>query len=102
MCVIDFDDGDEAVRQKIVESDYSRLVVCRDGLEHILGVLQKGDLLKRAVPGQPIGIADIEPCCTRRCTYRSRYRPPSCSRISAIARLQFALIVDEYGEVEGW
>ena len=28
--------------------------------EHILGVLQKGDLLKRAVPGQPIGIADIE------------------------------------------
>ncbi len=101
MCVIDFDDGEEAVRQKIVESDYSRLVVCRDGLEHILGVLQKGDLLKRAVPGQPIGIADIEAVL-----HPPLYVPESVSTTQLLenfrrARLQFALIVDEYGEVEG-
>lgn len=41
MCVIDFDDGEDAVRQQIMDSEYSRLVICRDGLEHILGVLQK-------------------------------------------------------------
>ena len=101
MCVIDLDDGDEAARQQIVESEHSRLVVCRDGLDNILGVLQKGDLLKHAVPGRPIGIADIE----------AALRPPlfvpeSVSTTQLLenfrrARMQFALIIDEYGEIEG-
>ena len=101
MCVIDLDDGDEAARQQIVDSEHSRLVVCRDGLDNILGVLQKGDLLKHAVPGCPIGIADIE----------AALRPPlfvpeSVSTTQLLenfrrARMQFALIIDEYGEIEG-
>jgi len=101
MYVIDLDDGEETVRRQIVDSEYSRLVVCRDGLEHILGVLQKGDLLKQAVPGQPIGIADIEAVL-----HPPLYVPESVSTTQLLenfrrARLQFALIVDEYGEVEG-
>lgn len=101
MCVIDLDDGEEAMRQRIVESEYSRLVVCRDGLERILGVLQKGDLLKRAVAGQPITFADVEAVL-----HPPLYVPESVSTTQLLenfrrARLQFALIVDEYGEVEG-
>lgn len=101
MVVIDLDTGEEAVRQAILASPYSRLVVCRDGLDHILGILQTGHLLQRAVPGQPIGIADIE----------AVLRPPlyvpesvTTTRLLEnfrIARMQFALIVDEYGEVQG-
>ena len=30
------------------QTPFSRLVVCRDGLEHVVGVLQKSDLLKAA------------------------------------------------------
>ncbi|KAB2907389.1 MAG: HlyC/CorC family transporter, partial [Dechloromonas sp.] len=33
MFVIDLDEGDEAVRQQIIETEFSRVVVCRDGLE---------------------------------------------------------------------
>ncbi|MBI2307121.1 MAG: HlyC/CorC family transporter [Rhodocyclales bacterium] len=101
MCVIDLDDGDEAVRQQIMDSEYSRLVICRDGLDHILGVLQKGDLLKKALPGHPVGIADIEAVL-----HPPLYVPEAVSTTQLLenfrrARLQFALIVDEYGEVQG-
>ena len=101
MCVIDLDDGEELARLQIVQSEHSRLVICRDGLDNILGVLQKGDLLKHAVHGQPIGVADIE----------AALRPPlfvpeSVSTTQLLenfrrARMQFALIIDEYGEIEG-
>jgi putative hemolysin len=101
MCVIDFEDGEEAVRQQIMDSEYSRLVVCRDGLDHILGVLQKGDLLKKALPGHAVGIGDIEAVL-----HPPLYVPESVSTTQLLenfrrARLQFALIVDEYGEAQG-
>jgi putative hemolysin len=101
MCVIDFDDGEEAVRQQIMDSEFSRLVICRDGLDHILGVLQKGDLLKKALPGHPVDIADVEAVL-----HPPLYVPESVSTTQLLenfrrARLQFALIVDEYGEVQG-
>lgn len=101
MCVVDLDDGEEAVRQQIIDSEFSRLVICRDGLDHILGVLQKGDLLKKALPGLPLGIADVEAVL-----HPPLYVPEAVSTTQLLenfrrARLQFALIVDEYGEVQG-
>ena len=101
MFLVDLDDGEEAVRQRIVESEYSRLVVCRDGLEHTLGVLQTGDLLKKIIPGHGVSIADIETVL-----HPPLYVPESVTTAQLLqsfrrARLQFALIVDEYGEVQG-
>lgn len=101
MCVIDLDDGEEVVRQRIMDSEFSRLVICRDGLEHILGILQKGDLLKKALPGHPIGVADVEAVL-----HPPLYVPESVTTTQLLenfrrARLQFALIVDEYGEAQG-
>ena len=54
------------------------------------------------MPGQPIGIADIEAVL-----HPPLYVPESVSTTQLLenfrrARLQFALIVDEYGEVGGW
>jgi putative hemolysin len=60
MFVADLDEGDEAARQRIIETEFSRVIVCRDGLDHILGVLQTGDLLKKALPGHCITSTDIE------------------------------------------
>jgi len=101
MFVVDLDEDDEAVRQRIIDSDYSRLVVCRGGLEHILGILQAGDLLKKALPGHAIGAADIEAILRP-----PLYVPESVTTTQLLesfrrARLQFALIVDEYGDVQG-
>ncbi|MDQ5877362.1 MAG: magnesium and cobalt exporter, family [Pseudomonadota bacterium] len=101
MFVVDLDEDEDTVRQRIVDTEYSRLVVCRDGLEHILGILQTGDLLKKAVPGHCITAADVESVL-----HPPLYVPESVTTTQLLesfrrARLQFALIVDEYGEVQG-
>ena len=101
MFVIDLDEGEEIVRQRIVDSTFSRLVVCRDGLDHILGILQTGHLLKKSLAGQAVGLADIEAVLQP-----PLYVPESVSTTQLLenfrrASLQFALIVDEYGEVQG-
>ncbi len=101
MFVVDLDEGDEAVRQRIIESEFSRVIVCRDGLEHILGVLQTGDLLKKALLGHCIASPDIEAAL-----HPPLYVPETVTTNQLLenfrrARLQFALIVDEYGEIQG-
>ena len=101
MFLIDLDEGEETVRQRIANSGYSRLVVCRDGLEHVLGILQTGDLLKKAMSGESISIAAIEAVL-----HPPLYVPESVTTAQLLenfrrAKLQFALIVDEYGDVQG-
>jgi len=101
MFVIDLDEDEQTVRQRIVDTEFSRLVVCRDGLEHILGILQTGDLLKKALPGHGINSNDIESVL-----HAPLYVPESVTTTQLLesfrhARLQFALIVDEYGDVQG-
>lgn len=101
MFVIDLDEGEEGVRQRIIESEYSRMIVCRGGLDQILGVLQTGDLLRRAMSGRGVTIQDIEAVVVP-----PLYVPESVTTAQLLenfrrARLQFGLIVDEYGEVEG-
>ena len=101
MFVIDLDEDEGEIWQRIVETAFSRLVVCRDGLEHVLGVLQTGDLLKKALPGGHVTLADIEALLRP-----PLYVPESVTTTQLLesfrrARLQFALIIDEYGEVQG-
>ncbi|MBS1191277.1 MAG: putative hemolysin [Rhodocyclaceae bacterium] len=101
MAVIDLEEGDEAARHLIANTEYSRLVVCRDGLDNIVGILQTGDLLKRTVQGQAVGVAEI-----RAALLAPLYVPASASVTQLLenfrnSRLQFALIVDEYGDVQG-
>jgi putative hemolysin len=101
MFVVDLDEDEESIRQRIVETEFSRLVVCRDGLDHILGILQTGDLLKKALPGHCITGADVESVL-----HPPLYVPETVTTTQLLesfrrARLQFALIIDEYGDVQG-
>jgi putative hemolysin len=101
MFVVDLDEDEETIRQRIVDTEYSRLVVCRDGLDHVLGILQTGDLLKKALPGHCITSSDIESVL-----HPPLYVPETVTTTQLLesfrhARLQFALIVDEYGDVQG-
>lgn len=96
--LIDLSDPEEQIRQQLADSPYARVVVCRDGLEHIVGILRTSDLLKPALEGRPLDIeAALRP---------PLYVPESVTTTQLLenfrtARMQFALIVDEYGELEG-
>lgn len=86
------------INRKVAESEYAWLVVCKGGLENVLGVLYVADLLKPALAGQAL---DIEAT-----THPALYVPDTVTTSQLLenfrkARVSFALVVDEYGELEG-
>ena len=96
--VLDLDQPEEEIRRCLAESPYTRIVVCRDGLEHIVGMLRTADLLKLALTGEKL---DIEPFLRP-----PLYVPEGVTTTHLLesfrkAHQQCALIVDEYGELQG-
>jgi putative hemolysin len=95
---LDLIDPEDNIRRGIAESPYTRIVVCRDGLDHIVGVLRTSDLLKAALDNAPLDVEQsIRPAL---------YVPAGVSTTQLLenfrkARVQSALIVDEYGELQG-
>lgn len=96
--VLDLDEPEAEIRNRIAESPYTRLVVCRDGLDHIVGILRTADILKDALAGKPLEIEQsLRP---------PLYVPEGVSTTHLLesfrkSRQQCALIVDEYGELQG-
>lgn len=96
--LIDLAEPEEETRRRIAESPYTRIVVCREGLDHIVGLLRTSDLLKAALSGAPLNVeAHLRP---------PLYVPEGVTTTRLLesfrkARAQCALIVDEYGELEG-
>lgn len=96
--VLDLDEPEDKIRACLAESAYTRIVVCRDGLEHIVGILRTADLLKLALAGEKL---DVE-----RFLRPPLYVPEGVTTTHLLesfrkARQQCALIVDEYGELQG-
>lgn len=96
--MVELDESEAEVRQRIAESPYTRVVVCRDGLDNIVGVLRTQDILKDVLAGKPL---KIEPFL-----HPPLYVPEGVTTTHLLesfrkARQQFALIVDEYGEPQG-
>jgi putative hemolysin len=95
---IDLAEPEEEIRRRIAECPYTRIVVCRDGLEHIVGLLRTADLLKAALAGARLDVeAHLRP---------PLYVPEGVTTTRLLenfrkARAQCALIVDEYGELQG-
>lgn len=96
--VLDLDEPETEIRNRIAESPYTRVVVCRNGLDHIVGILRTSDLLKDALSGKPLAVEQ---------SLRSPlYVPEGVTTTHLLenfrkARQQCALIVDEYGELQG-
>ena len=96
--LLDLNESDAEIRRSIAESPYTRIVVCRDGLEHIVGMLRTSDLLKAALATEPLDVEhSLRP---------PLYVPAGVSTTQLLenfrkAQLQCALIVDEYGELQG-
>lgn len=96
--VLDLDEPESEIRNRIAESPYTRVVVCRDGLDHIVGILRTADILKDALAGKPLEIEQsLRP---------PLYVPEGVTTTHLLenfrkARQKCALIVDEYGELQG-
>ena len=96
--VLDLDEPEDVIRNRIAESPYTRIVVCRDGLDHIVGILRTADILKDALAGRQIAVdLSLRP---------PLYVPEGVTTTHLLenfrkARQQCALIVDEYGELQG-
>ncbi|MBV5287188.1 MAG: HlyC/CorC family transporter [Methyloversatilis discipulorum] len=98
---IDLDDPEDDIRRRIADSPYSRVLVCRDGLEHVLGVLQSGALLKQSLAGETIDRRSIEALLEA-----PLYVPDTVSTAQLLenfrrTRKHLALLVDEYGDLQG-
>ena len=96
--MIDLDEPEDEIRRRLSECPFTRIVVCRDGLEHIIGMLRTPDLLKSALAGDEF---DILPFLRP-----PLYVPEGVSTTHLMesfrkTRQQCALIVDEYGELQG-
>jgi putative hemolysin len=96
--VLDLDEPEDVIRACLAESPFTRIVVCRDGLDHIVGILRTADLLKLALAGEKL---DVE-----RFLRPALYVPEGVSTTHLLesfrkAHQQCALIVDEYGELQG-
>lgn len=96
--VLDLDEPETEIRNRIAGSPYTRVVVCRDGLDHIVGILRTADILKDALAGRPLEVEQsLRP---------PLYVPEGVSTTHLLenfrkSRQQCALIVDEYGELQG-
>lgn len=96
---VDLDDDEETIREDLLETSASRIVVARGGnLQEPLGVVRKKDLLAAALAGRSL---DIE-----KTMIQPLYVPEGISvlRLLDLYKTQpahIAFVVDEFGSFEG-
>jgi putative hemolysin len=95
---LDLNDSAEVNRLKLIESRYSRLPVCQDTLDNVLGIAHVTDVLARSLSGQPIDLATLlrEPLFVPESTPALRVL-----ELFKQSGTHVALVVDEYGVIQG-
>jgi Mg2+/Co2+ transporter CorB len=102
MRLVDADDPPEAVVREILESPYTRMPVYRGATDNIVGVVHAKDLLRALHEvGNDFARIDILKVATK-----PWFVPDTTTlhdQLNAFLRRKahFAIVVDEYGEVEG-
>ena len=96
--LLDLNKPESEIRNNLARCPYSRVVVCRRGLENVLGLLRIADLLKAALDSEPLEIEKF--------LHPPLYLWEAVTTSQVIenfrkASLQCAIIVDEYGELQG-
>ncbi len=95
---LDLEDSAEENRQKMMDSCHSRFPVCQGGLDNVLGVMHVTDLLARTLSGQPLDLT---------ISLRQPVFVPESTRGLKVLELfkqtgiHVALVVDEYGVIQG-
>ncbi len=95
---LDVDGAPEEFRHKTTESGRSRFPVCQGNLDRVLGVVNIKDLLARSLAEQPPDLKTI---------VRKPLHVPESMRAFKVLELfkqtaiHFALVIDEYGGIQG-
>ncbi|AFY36394.1 hemolysin family protein [Calothrix sp. PCC 7507] len=95
---LDLEDSPEENREKMVDSAYSRYPICQAGLDNVLGVIPVTDLLARSFRGEPLDLT---------IGLRQPVFVPESTRGLKVLELfkqtitHMALVVDEYGVIQG-
>ena len=95
---LDLDDGIDENLKKVVDSDHARFPVCRGGLREVAGVVSARQLLKQAVQGEKMSLDTAQQPAV--------FVPESLTGMELLENFRatsshVALVVDEYGEVQG-
>ena len=95
---IDSSRGMEHIRERLTRSPHTRMLVCAGDLDNLQGVVQSRDLLVGILGGQPLALTEYlrEPVVL----------PESTTALQALEHIRehpmpLAVVVDEYGSVEG-
>lgn len=96
--VLDLADPEEEVQRRIRESAFSRFPVADGGTHQLAGIVQVKDLLGAALAGQPFNLRAV--------LRAPLYLPNTLTVLRALDMFrtsgeQMAVIVDEYGDLEG-
>jgi len=95
---LDVEDDIKRNLEKVNQTRYTRMPVCRGDLGHVLGILSLPDLLEQALAGRPIELAKlVDPAL---------YVPVTVTVMDLLEhfkrnKAELALVVDEFGEIEG-
>jgi putative hemolysin len=98
---VDLDAPLEHNLARIADNKYSRFPVCRHGQTEILGFVNTRDLFERAIRGNSLAAVDIAAAVKP-----LLYVPESISAMDLLEqfkkeRVELALVVDEYGDIQG-
>ncbi|MDJ0618825.1 MAG: hemolysin family protein [Calothrix sp. MO_192.B10] len=95
---LDLEDSPEENRQKIIENGYSRYPVCQGSLDDVVGIVAVTDLLARSFCGQNLDLTVS--------LRQPVFVPENTSGLKVLEVFRqtlshMALIVDEYGVIQG-
>ena len=95
---LDLEDSPEENRKKMMDSANSRFPVCQGGLDNVLGIMPVTDLLARSLSGEALDLT---------VSLRQPVFVPESTRGLKVLELfkqtgiHMALVVDEYGVIQG-
>ena len=95
---LDVDESREAIRKKVAENHYSRFPVCRNSLDQILGVVKAKDMLAFCLGNEELDLNSVIKAPLFVPETRSALQVLEVFKSSAT---HMALIVNEYGSIEG-
>ena len=95
---LDLDDGPEAIAVEIRDSGRARFPVCRGSVDEVQGIVSAKTLLDQALSGRPL---DLRAAMTEALIVHDGTPVLRLLELFKHAAVQMAVVVDEYGSVEG-
>lgn len=96
--LLDLEDSIEENKEKLKSGRFSRFPLCRGGFEQVLGIVRAKDVLGDLIKGESLDLPALAtPPLYVLANITLMHFLEECKK----TRMHFALVVDEYGEVEG-